>query len=93
MAECIQAVSRERLSHKREKVYAAMPKVIMGNGGFCGCLIEPQGVSACLKETAQTRVFLLSRSVLLNHLELQSSKSNSYFTITAEIHARSLVNF
>ena len=30
-----------------------MPKVIMGNGGFKGCLIEPQGVSAWWKETAQ----------------------------------------
>ena len=30
----------------REKVYAKMSKVIMGNGSFCSCLIEPQGVSA-----------------------------------------------
>ena len=25
---------------------ASMPNVIMGNGGFYGCLIEPQDVSA-----------------------------------------------
>ena len=35
-----------------------MSKSIMGNGGFYGCLIEPQGVSAWWKETAQTRVFV-----------------------------------
>ena len=45
-----------------------MSKVIMGNGGFYGCLIEPQGVSAWWKETAQTRVFVLSPSLLINHL-------------------------
>ena len=56
---------------KRGKAYATMSKVIMGNGGFYGCLVETQGVSAWLKETAQTRVFLLSRSVLMNHLEPQ----------------------
>ena len=49
-----------------------MSKVIMGNGGFYGCLIEPQGVSAWWKETAQTRVFMRS-SLLLNHLKPQSS--------------------
>ena len=43
---------RERLSYKRGRVYATMSKVIMGNGGFKGCLIEPQGVSAWWKETA-----------------------------------------
>ena len=52
----------------------AVPKVIMGNGGFYGCLSEPQGVSAWWKETAQTRI-ILSRSMLLNHLEPQSSKA------------------
>ena len=52
-----------------------MSKVIMNNGSFCGCLIEPQGVSARWKETAQIGVFLLSRSLLLNHLELQSSEA------------------
>ena len=66
---------RERLSYKRWNwAYATMSKVIMGNGGFYGCLIELQGVSAWRKETAQTRVFLLSRSLLLNHLEPQSSQ-------------------
>ena len=42
---CIQ-LFRERLSYKRGKAYATMSKVIMGNGGFYGCLSEPQGVSA-----------------------------------------------
>ena len=49
-----------------------MSKVIMGYGGFNGCLIEPQGVSAWRKETAQTRVFVLSRySLLTRHLREQ----------------------
>ena len=47
-----------------------MRKVIMGNGGFYGCSSEPQGVSVRWK----TRVFVLSRSLLLNHLAPQSSK-------------------
>ena len=47
----------------------------MGNDGFYGCVIEPQGVSEWRKESAQTRVFLLSCSLLLNHLEPQSSKT------------------
>ena len=63
------------MSSKRKKSYATMSKVIMNNGSFCGCLIEPQGVSARWKETAQIGVFLLSRSLLLNHLELQSSEA------------------
>ena len=37
---------RERLSYKRRKAYATMSKVILGNGGFYGCLSEPQGVLA-----------------------------------------------
>ena len=64
---------RERLSNKRGKAYETMSKVIMGNGGFNGCLIEPQSVSAWWKETAQTWEFLLFHSLLLNHHELQSS--------------------
>ena len=36
---------RERLSYKRGKAYATMSKVVMGNGGFNGCLSEPHGVS------------------------------------------------
>ena len=66
---------RERLSYKRGKAYATMPQVIMGNGGFYGCLSEPEGVPAWWKETAQTHVFVLSRSLLLNHLETQSIKT------------------
>ena len=38
-------------------------------------LIEPQGVSAWMKETAQIRLFMLSPFLLLNHLETQSSKA------------------
>ena len=70
---------RERLSYKRGKAYATMPKVIMRNGGFYGCLRELQGVSAWWKETARTHVFVLSLSLLLNHLEPQASKT----TLTA----------
>ena len=47
----------------------------MGNGAFYGCLSEPQVVTAWWKETAQTRVFLLSLTFLLNHLKPQSSKA------------------
>ena len=72
---------RERLSYKRGKTYATMSKVIMGNGGFYGCLIEPQGVSAWWKETAQARVFILSPSLLLNRLEPQSSKAKLLLSI------------
>ena len=67
---------RERLSFKRGQDYATTSKLIMGNGGFYGCLIELQGVSAWWKGTTQTSVFLLSRSLLLNHLdEPQSIKT------------------
>ena len=52
-----------------------MSKVVMGNGGFYGCLSEPQGVSGWWNETEQTRVFVLSRSLLPNHFEPQSSKT------------------
>ena len=41
-----------------------------------GCLSKPQGVSAWWKKTAQTRVFLLSRPLLLNRPDPQSSKAN-----------------
>ena len=40
-----------------------------------GCFIKVQGVSAWWRETAKTRVFMLSPSLLLNHLETQSSKA------------------
>ena len=73
---------RERLCYKQRKAYATIPKVFMGNGSFYGCfallcflrLIEPQGVSVWWKEIAQTRVFLVFRSLLPSHLEPQSSK-------------------
>ena len=45
------------------KAYATMSKVIAGNGVLYSCLIEPQGVSVCWKETAQTPAFLLSTFV------------------------------
>ena len=57
-----------------------MSKVIMGNGVFYGCLIELQGVSAWWKETAQTRVFVLSPSLLLNRLEHQSKRRQTLTT-------------
>ena len=49
------ADSRKVVLYNRGKVYATLSKVIMGNGSFYGCLSEPQGVSACWKETAQKR--------------------------------------
>ena len=52
-------------------------------GGFYSCLSEVQGVSAWCKETAQTRVFVLSRSLLVNHLEPQSSKTKLLLPIMA----------
>ena len=61
--------------------------VILGNGSFYGCLIEPQGVSAWLKETAQTPIFLLSLSLMLN-LEPQSSKNRTLTTHNANRHFR-----
>ena len=77
---CIQ-LFRERLSHKRGKAYATMSKVIMGNGGFYGCLIEPQSVSVWWKESAQTHVFVVTPSLLLNHLEPQSNKAQRLLPI------------
>ena len=79
---------RERLSHKRGKAYATMSKVIMGNGGFYGCLSEPQSVSAWWKETAQTHVFVVRTSALLpSHLKPQSNKPNVYYIILIGIVA------
>ena len=43
-----------------------MPRDIMGNGSFYGCMSKPQVVSAWWKETAQTRVFMLFPTLLLN---------------------------
>ena len=68
-------VLSRKVSYKKGKAYATMSKVIMGNAGFYGCLSEPQGVSAWRKETAHTHVLILSRSLLLNRLEPQSSKA------------------
>ena len=44
-----------------------MSKVIMVKCSFHGCLSEPQGVSALWKGKAQTCVFVLPPSLLLNH--------------------------
>ena len=38
---------------------------VMGNGGFNGCFIEPQGVSAWWKETTQTSEHQSSKAKLL----------------------------
>ena len=38
-------------------------------------MIEPEDVSAWWKDTSQTRVSILSPSLLLNHLETQSAKA------------------
>ena len=51
---------RERLSYKWGKAYATMSKVIMGNGGFYGCLSEARDASAWWKETAQTSIYSFS---------------------------------
>ena len=67
------AVSR-KVVLQTGKSLATMSKVIMGNGDFYSCLSPAQGVSAWWRETAQTRVFLLPFSLLLNHFEPQSSR-------------------
>ena len=74
LSSCCKQLFREWLSYKRGKAYETMSKVIMGNGSFYGCLIEPQGVLARWNEKAQTRVFFLSRFLLLNHLESSEAK-------------------
>ena len=66
------AVSRKVV---RGKAHATMWKVVMGNSGYYGCLIELQIVSAWRKETTQTRVFVLPPFLLLNRLKPQSSKA------------------
>ena len=67
---------REKLSYKRGKAYATVStEAITGNGGFYDCLSEHRAVSAWWKEPAQTHVFVLSRSLMLNHIEPPSSKA------------------
>ena len=39
ISKCVQ-LFRESLSYKQGKAYATISKVIMGNGGFSGCLSE-----------------------------------------------------
>ena len=63
-------LSKKLTTHKRELTQllflTTMSKVIMGNGGFYGCLSESQCVSARWKETAQIRIrsfaFLVTES-------------------------------
>ena len=62
------------------KVVLQMGKSLSDNvasyyGGFYSCLSEQQGASAWWKETAQTRVFVLPPSLLLNHFKPQSRKA------------------
>ena len=66
---------RERLFYKQGKAYATISKVIMRKGDFYGCLSEPYGTSAWGKETSQTHVNILCRSLLLNCHKPQSSKA------------------
>ena len=63
-----------------EKGCLSNGQTLMGNGGFYGCLSEPQGASAWWKETAQNDSFF-SRSLLLNHLlpQCNQAKPNSYY--------------
>ena len=59
-----------------------MSKVIMGNGSFTAvaCLNLKVFQRGRLKETAQTGVFMLSPSLLLNiTLKLNQEKPNSYY--------------
>ena len=58
-----------------------MSKVVLGNSGYYGCLNEPHGVSAQWKKTEQTHVVVLSRSLMLNHLEPHLSKAKPLLLI------------
>ena len=68
------AVSR-KVVLQTGKSLRAMLKVVMSNGGFHSCLSEPLTISACWKETAQTRIHFFLFLVALNHLEPHSSKA------------------
>ena len=64
---------RVRLSYERGKAYATMSKFIMGNGGLrllMNLLVFQRGV-----RTPHPRVFTLSPSLLLDHLQTQSGKA------------------
>ena len=58
-----------------------MSKVVMGNSSYYGFLSEPHGVSARWKETGQTHVVVLSRALMLNHLEPHLSKAKPLLLI------------
>ena len=47
---------------------------------------EPQGVSAQWKETAQTRVFVFSLTLFLNHVKSQPSMSQTFTTHNTNRH-------
>ena len=53
-----------------------------GQWWFYGCWIQVQGVTTRWKKTAQTQVFMLSPSFLLNHLAPQSSNAKLLLPIT-----------
>ena len=79
------------------KAYAIMSKVIMGNGGFYGCLIEAQDVSAWWKETAQkhkhTYSFFLVNCCWIT-LNLSQAKPNSYYPqCQSTLSRRTLLHF
>ena len=63
------------------------PDVIIGNGVFHSCA-NLKVFSALLKETAQTHVFILSPSLLLNRLELSIKESQTLTTHNANRHCR-----
>ena len=80
---------RERLSYKRGKAYTTMSKVVMGNGGFHGCLSEPQGVATWWKETAQSRICSFSFFVAESPwTSIRPEKSKTLTTHNANRHCR-----
>ena len=68
------AISRKVLLQNGEKLTRQCRKLLWVMVVFTVCLSEPQGVSAWWKETAET-LFVISRSLLLNHLEPISNKA------------------
>ena len=75
---CIQ-LFWERLSYKRVKAHATMPKGIMANADH-GCLIEAKCISLWQTETAQTGVLnmlFLPETLLASGKELQTSTTDN----------------
>ena len=71
-------LSRQRLSHKSVKAYAAMPIGIMGRKSLA--LIEVHGVYQQKREGLNTFVCAVSLYVALKHLKPQSRTMNWYYT-------------